>query len=610
MSWLRNALERIDRTTRTSPDEKVSWPAIVASTFITGTALGLGRLMLGLRAVNRCRKLSRQIDDPGVNQLLEWLRTGLGCSQNVTVRQSAELCGPATIGWLQPVILLPADWREWDASELQAVLAHELVHIHRRDFVARVIAGFSSALHIYHPLLHWLSGRLCLQQELAADASAAPLAGGRERYLRALARLALRLDASVPAWPARPFLSSPRTLMRRIQMLRTKEGLTDRYVPIRTTTAILVISAIAISAFRSAAGDADLPHAPPKGGGGTAVEPPLPPILEGARIRAANTAAKQSDNKPFDLRYVPEDAKGILMFRPAITFARPGMRTFADLFTLEFHEFESRFLHGAKLELRIEDIDLVVATVTVTPPTDGAGGKATIQSGLRALRTVKDFDWLKQMKALIPSLQEVQIHDAGQVYYRIPKGFFPYFGLEEMSFVIPDSRTILFSTKVPGTAPRPLPEWLANWKAVEREDLALAIDTRDCGWMREHAKTSKDLSPVVANGVADAKSLTFGFSANDDIRLTALARCASKSVAENLMTMASQYLEKKGNDALATIRKNESGEHDRNIAERILLHLSANSKWSCNSNGPDVQWSSHLNVGPGELCAAFLPVLH
>ena len=50
------------------------------------------------------------------------------------------------------------------------MLAHELAHVVRGDFLTGLIAQFSVALHFYHPLAHWLAKRLRLEQELAADA--------------------------------------------------------------------------------------------------------------------------------------------------------------------------------------------------------------------------------------------------------------------------------------------------------------------------------------------------------------------------------------------------------------------------------------------------------
>src|SRR5207237_508130 len=87
------------------------------------------------------------------------------------------------------------------------------------------LARLSAVGHFYHPLVWWFQGRLELQQELAADALAAPCVGGRERYLRALARLALRA-----AGPERRELSVSMTgtLLRRVAMLQARDGDTRR----------------------------------------------------------------------------------------------------------------------------------------------------------------------------------------------------------------------------------------------------------------------------------------------------------------------------------------------------------------------------------------------
>ena len=66
------------------------------------------------------------------------------------LRETTRLNTPATIGWLRPMLLLPADWRTWTEEERHAVLAHEIEHVRRKDFaswiaaqvgVDRVIAG-------------------------------------------------------------------------------------------------------------------------------------------------------------------------------------------------------------------------------------------------------------------------------------------------------------------------------------------------------------------------------------------------------------------------------------------------------------------------------------
>ena len=89
------------------------------------------------------------------------------------------------------------------------------------------------SLHFYHPLLHWLMSRLRLEQELAADAAAASVSGGQRQYLLTIAELALRRQDRPLFWPARTFLPTRTTFLRRIAMLRDSKVRFDRLSPLR-----------------------------------------------------------------------------------------------------------------------------------------------------------------------------------------------------------------------------------------------------------------------------------------------------------------------------------------------------------------------------------------
>jgi beta-lactamase regulating signal transducer with metallopeptidase domain len=196
------------------------WPWIVLLVFATGAVWGLVRLLAGATAVRSYRRQSRPIADAALVRLLESLGPETGCRRRVEVRESTRLSTPATVGCFRPLVLLPDGWRGWSPQELRAVLAHELAHVARGDFLAGLVAQVTLAVHFYHPLVHWLVGRLRLEQELAADASGMRASGGRDVYLVTLAGMALRQDDLAVSWAARPFLPTRGTLMRRIEMLR------------------------------------------------------------------------------------------------------------------------------------------------------------------------------------------------------------------------------------------------------------------------------------------------------------------------------------------------------------------------------------------------------
>jgi beta-lactamase regulating signal transducer with metallopeptidase domain len=132
---------------------------------MAGTASGLFRLLLGLCAVVVCCHRGRPAVDSEMIDLLGELRLAMGCRRRVRLREVPDLTTPATAGWLRPVLLLPGDWRAWSLAERHAVLAHELAHIIRGDYVAGLIARLAVVLNPYHPLVRWMATRLQLQQE-------------------------------------------------------------------------------------------------------------------------------------------------------------------------------------------------------------------------------------------------------------------------------------------------------------------------------------------------------------------------------------------------------------------------------------------------------------
>ena len=81
------------------------------------------------------------------------------------IRASAEIKSPVS---LAGAILLPADYGEWSAAKLNAVLAHEEAHIARGDFFVQLAALIHCALFWFSPFAWWLQTKLA---EIAETAS-------------------------------------------------------------------------------------------------------------------------------------------------------------------------------------------------------------------------------------------------------------------------------------------------------------------------------------------------------------------------------------------------------------------------------------------------------
>ena len=82
--------------------------------------------------------------------------------------ESLALASPLTFGWWRGVVLLPESSLT-DAAALRVALLHELVHLHRRDWLVLLLARASAALWWFHPLVHLLVRQLRAELEAACD---------------------------------------------------------------------------------------------------------------------------------------------------------------------------------------------------------------------------------------------------------------------------------------------------------------------------------------------------------------------------------------------------------------------------------------------------------
>ena len=86
------------------------------------------------------------------------------------IRYSPGLLEPGVVGLFHPVLLLPAGIEErLTQRQFQAVLAHELCHIQRRDNFTAALHMIVEAVFWFHPLVWWIGARLVEERELACD---------------------------------------------------------------------------------------------------------------------------------------------------------------------------------------------------------------------------------------------------------------------------------------------------------------------------------------------------------------------------------------------------------------------------------------------------------
>jgi uncharacterized protein (TIGR03435 family) len=180
-----------------------------------GVLLFSVRLGSGCRQALALRRASGPADEP-VLSMVAGLAARMGVDRPVRVVMSTLVDGPGVLGWLRPVILLtPATAMGLTPSELEAVIAHELAHIKRWDYLVNVGQVAAETVLFYHPVVWWVSNRIRIERELCCDDLAIRACGDPLCYARAL----MSLEKQRITVPAMAMAATRDALLYRIQRL-------------------------------------------------------------------------------------------------------------------------------------------------------------------------------------------------------------------------------------------------------------------------------------------------------------------------------------------------------------------------------------------------------
>src|SRR5688572_9975621 len=127
--------------------------------------------------------------DPGARNI---------AARAVRLLETSRIDVPAVIGVIRPVIVVPIGaLTGLSAQHIEAILAHELAHIRRHDYLVNLLQAAVEALMFYHPAVWWMSKQIRLERENCCDDIAAAACGDRCVYASALAELEERRGPSL-----------------------------------------------------------------------------------------------------------------------------------------------------------------------------------------------------------------------------------------------------------------------------------------------------------------------------------------------------------------------------------------------------------------------------
>lgn len=168
----------------------------VAVLWTLGVLFLLGRMSLGLLFIEKLKRSSLPLISEKAQELMQEIRERVGVSDAVKLAETRELTAPVTVGWLKPVILFPVGMLSGlSVQHLEAILAHELAHIKRQDYLVNIFQSFAEILFFFNPFVWIVSSRIRTERENCCDDIALEVCGNRLVLAKALVEVA---DYAVP----------------------------------------------------------------------------------------------------------------------------------------------------------------------------------------------------------------------------------------------------------------------------------------------------------------------------------------------------------------------------------------------------------------------------
>lgn len=141
-----------------------------AGAWLIGVVIFSVRLICEWFSLHALKKDALQVLDGLWFEQLQSLCENFGLKTNIRLAYSERIDSPILIGIFKPMILLPMSLLSgFSPNEIEVILAHELAHIRRYDYLANLVQLSVETLLFYHPLVWWVSRSIRRDREFICD---------------------------------------------------------------------------------------------------------------------------------------------------------------------------------------------------------------------------------------------------------------------------------------------------------------------------------------------------------------------------------------------------------------------------------------------------------
>ena len=147
-------------------------------------------MWVGWLLIQRMRRVGVERVGERLEGMVRGLGERMGVRRVVRVVKSGMVGVPVVVGHFRPMILIPASVLSGlSVGQLEAILAHEMAHVRRHDYVVNLLQTVVETVLFYHPAVWWISRRVREEREHCCDDVASAVCGDRGVYADALVRV-------------------------------------------------------------------------------------------------------------------------------------------------------------------------------------------------------------------------------------------------------------------------------------------------------------------------------------------------------------------------------------------------------------------------------------
>jgi len=188
--------------------------------WFAGLILFTIRLVGGFAHIQMIRNNSVKLE--GMENLLARLRKRMGVKIYVNIAESIKLKSPIVIGHIKPIILFPVGFVTGLSQEqLEMVIAHELAHIGRNDFLINIVQKIVETIYFFNPFVWWISNQINVVREEACDDEVIKIYDNESLYVETLLSTYEYAD-SIPSFGMSIGGSGKKNVLNRIKRITNK----------------------------------------------------------------------------------------------------------------------------------------------------------------------------------------------------------------------------------------------------------------------------------------------------------------------------------------------------------------------------------------------------